>query len=100
MTTFTASETLAISGLTPVQSSAALVDNVGGARASVALICPITNPVNFTYVDGATPAAGTSIPLAVGTPFYIYGYNNIKNAVYFNTASQSASLYVQYAYGD
>jgi hypothetical protein len=96
--TFTASEQIAITGLTPKKSSTSLVDNVGGARATAALICAKTNPVDYTYVDGASPSANTSIRNAVGVPLLIYGYNNIQNATYFNTDGSSATLYVQYAY--
>lgn len=98
MNTYTASESLSITGLTPVQCSQSLTDNVGGARASSALVCPKTNPVDFSYVDGENPSAADSIRLAVGTPFTIYGYQNIKNATFFNTDGSSASLYVQYSY--
>lgn len=98
MNTYTASESLPIAGLTPVQCSPSLVDNTGGARASSALICPKTNPVDFTYVDGGNPSASDSIRLAVGTPFTIFGYQNIKNATFFNTDGNSATLYVQYSY--
>lgn len=96
--TYTASEVLAITGLTPVKCSTLLVDNTGGARASSALICPKTNPVDFTYVNGSTPASGTSIRIAVNTPYTISGYNNIQNATFFNTDGSSASIYVQYSY--
>jgi hypothetical protein len=96
--TYTASETLSITGLDPVQCSATLTDNVGGARASSALVCPKTNPVDTTFVDGANPAANQSIRLAVGAPYTIYGYQNIKNAAFFNTDGNDASLYVQYSY--
>lgn len=95
---FTASEILTITGLTPVQSTASLVDNVGGARATSALIVAKTAPVDFTYVDGATPAAGTSIRNAVDVPQLVQGYENIKNAVYFNRDGNPATLYIQYAY--
>ena len=98
MNTYTASETLDIVGLAPIQCSPALTDNIGGARASSALICAKTNPVDFTYVDGANPTATQSIRIAVGTPFTIFGYQNIKNATFFNTDGSSASLYVQYSY--
>lgn len=100
MTTYTASEVIAISGLAPVQSSASLIDNVGGARASSAIICPKTNPVDYTFVDGSTPSAIDSIRQAINVPFTIYGYDNIKNAVYFNVNGNSGSLYIQYSYGN
>ena len=96
--TYTASEVLTISGLAPTQCSPALTDNIGGARASSALICPKTNPVDFTYVDGGNPSANDSIRLPVSSPFTIWGYQNIKNATFFNTDGSNASLYVQYSY--
>lgn len=98
--TYTDSEVLTITGLTQVKCSDGKVDNVGGARASSALLCPKSNPVDFTYVDGDTPTSGKSIRLTINMPFTISGYNNIKNASFFNVDSASATLYVQYSYGN
>lgn len=98
MPTYTQSELLTITGLTPVQCSSAKTDNVGAARASSAIITPKTYPVDFTFVDGASPSANESIRIAVDTPYTISGYQNIKNAVFFNRDGNNGNLYVQYSY--
>lgn len=99
MTTYTTSEVLSIAGLSPQKSSASLTDNVGGARATSALVVPVGGPVDYTFVDGLTPAAGKCIRLLQGVPQFVIGYDNIKNATYFNTDGATLTLYIQYAYG-
>lgn len=91
-------ELIAVSAGSTATLDRDLLDNVGGSRASSALIeNSATANSAVTYRFAGTPSATEGHRLDPGDSVEVTGYDNLRNLVIYGAGSVASSVFVSYS---